>query len=264
MVRSWPAVVGIAVYCLLSVAYFGHTMPWSSAHLPSCACGDAAQEVWFLAWPAHAISSGLNPFRTDAAAFPAGLNLMSSTSMLLLGVLAAPITWTLGPVASYNMLIHLALAGSATSMFLVLRRWTSWWPAAFFGGLLYGFSPYMLNEALSHIFLIFLPLPPIVLLLGHNLLVRDEPSPVKTGIWLGVVAAAQFLISAEILTITCVGAAIAFVALVVRHPVATVERARRVAVGLAAGAVTFIVIAGYPVWYYLAGPGHVPASNIRR
>ena len=259
--HHWPALTGIVLYCLLSVAFFGSTFPWSTSSLPTCACGDAAQEVWFLAWPAHAIANGLNPFHTDFAAFPHGLDLMSSTSMLLLGTLVAPVTWTLGPVASYNLLAHLSLAGSACSMFLVLRRWTRWWPAAFAGGLLYGFSPYMLAEAQSHIFLIFVPLPPIVLLLGHDLLVRGEPNPVRTGIWLGVVAAAQFLISAEILTMVVIAAAGAVVLLALRHPVAAYERSRRAAIGLGSGAASFLVLAGYPLWYYFRGPGHVTGAQ---
>ena len=34
-------------------------------------------------------------------------------------------------------------------MFVLLRRWVSWAPAAFFGGLVYGFSPFMVTELAS-------------------------------------------------------------------------------------------------------------------
>ena len=49
-------------------------------------------------------------------------------------------------------------------MCLVLRRWTNWWPAAFVGGLLYGFSAYE-TTGNPHLFVVFVPLPPIFFLL---------------------------------------------------------------------------------------------------
>jgi len=45
--------------------------------------------------------------------FPLGVNLASNTSVPLLGILSAPVTLALGPVASFNLLMRIALAGSA-------------------------------------------------------------------------------------------------------------------------------------------------------
>jgi hypothetical protein len=253
----WQAVAGVAAYCALAVVVCGGGSPLSATSMPVCACGDAVQEVWFLAWPAYAISHLVNPFFTNYAAYPHGLDLMSSTSMPLLGIVASPVTLTLGPVAAFNLLIRLAFALSATSMFLVLYRYVKWWPAAFIGGLLYGFSPYMLNEGYSHLFLIFVPLPPIVFLLLEDLLVTRRWRPLPTGAVLGLVAAAQLLISSETLAITAVVAGVGVAILILRHPAAARERMGSVLEALSVAAAVFLLLAVYPIWQYVAGPQHV-------
>jgi len=50
-------------------------------------------------------------------------------------------------VASFNVLEVLAFAASATAAMVMVRRWTTWLPAAYVAGLLYGFSPYMAARA---------------------------------------------------------------------------------------------------------------------
>lgn len=254
--RNWIPLAGILGFCVLAVLVYGGN-PLSSSRLPQCACGDELQEVWFLAWPAHALANGLNPFSSQLTAYPRGVDLMSSTSMPLLGVLMAPVTLTLGPVAAYNLLARLALALSATAMTLVLRRFVRSWPAALAGGLLYGFSPFFMVQGLSHLFLTFSPLPPLVLLLLDELLVRRRRRPLWTGMLLGLAAVAQLLISAEVLAITGLFALGAVVLMVVRHPVAARGRAAHALAGAGAAAVTFVVLGAYPVWEYLAGPQHV-------
>jgi hypothetical protein len=70
------------------------------------------------------------------------------------------------------------------------------------GGLLYGFSPYVLAQELGHLGFVMAWLPPLVLLLLHELLVRRRwPAPL-TGALLGLVAALQLYTSAEMLATT--------------------------------------------------------------
>ena len=64
--------------------------------------------------------------------------------------------------------------GPAFSMCIVLRRWTAWWPAAFVGGLLYGFSAYFTVYGSGYLFLVFVPIPPVILLLLHEAMVRQR------------------------------------------------------------------------------------------
>jgi hypothetical protein len=258
--RHWQAALTVATFCVLGVLLYGGS-PLASGHLPSCACGDVAQEVWFLAWPAYALAHGLNPLFSGFAAYPRGINLMANTSMPLLGLLSSPVSASLGPVAAYNLLARLGPILSATSLLFVLRRWVRWWPAAFAGGLLYGFSPFLAAEGNSHLFLTFLPLPPLMLALLDDLVVRRRRRPVLTGALLGLVAAAQLLISAEVLAITLL-AAVAGVALAaLRHPEAVRARLAPVGAGIGSALAVFALVAGYPLFMYLAGPQHVTGPH---
>ena len=124
-----------AVFFVLACLLYWPATPFGTGHLPGCACGDPEQQTWFLAWTSHALTHGLNPFFTNYLNAPKGANLAIDTAMPLLGVLGMPITLLAGPVAAFNLLLKLGLAASGVSMFWVLRRYTSWWPAAFAGGL---------------------------------------------------------------------------------------------------------------------------------
>ena len=111
--------------------------------------------VWFFGWTAHALATGHNPFFSSAANAPYGLNLAQMTSAPLLGVLFAPLTLLAGPVASVTVCFALAMPASAAAAYAVLRRWRIWAPAAALGGLVFGFSPYMVNEGSQHLNLVF-------------------------------------------------------------------------------------------------------------
>ena len=60
---------------------------------------------------------------TTALNAPQGINLMWNTSFLLPGVVFAPLTLAIGPQATLTVLLTLGFAGSAATMFWVLRRW---------------------------------------------------------------------------------------------------------------------------------------------
>jgi hypothetical protein len=255
--RRRAVLLSLIIYLVVAyIAYF-HTSLFGSRELPAPANGDSVQEVWFLSWPAYALTHGHNPFLTGSLNYPVGANLANSTALPLLGVVALPITLTLGPVASFNLLMVTALTISALSMCLVLRRWTRWWPAAFIGGLLYGFSPYMMGEGIMHVYLTFIPLPPIILLLLDDIVVRQKRNPVACGALLGLVAGAQYLISSEILAMTAVMAILGIGLLAATHWRDVLARASYVvkAVGVAAIICGFIL--AYPIWLMFMGPLHV-------
>jgi hypothetical protein len=228
--------------------------------MTGCACGDQVQEVWYLAWPSYAITHAHNIFFTTWMNYPKGANLATNTSFPLLGVIGTPITLLFGPVATYNVLLRLSLVLSALAMCLVLRRWTTWWPAAFFGGLLYGFSPVMAGQGFGHIFLTFAPIPPLIVLVVDEIVVRRRRSALVSGGALGLLVVAQFLVSPEVLlmTVITVSAGVVLVALAniaeIRSAIGHVVRAAIWAGGIAA------VLLAYPVWVLVAGPEHINGS----
>src|SRR5215472_3250716 len=250
-----------AVYLVLACLLYWPATPFGTGHLPGCACGDPEQQTWFLAWTSHALTHGLNPFFTQYINAPRGANLAIDTAMPLLGVLGTPITLLAGPVATFNLLLKLGLAASGASMFWVLRRYTSWWPAAFAGGLLFAFSPYLAGQAVRHVFLSFVPLVPLFIPLLDDWLVSRRRSPLRSGLLLGLLAALQYLISPEILLTSTIMAVAGLAWLALRHPRAVPERAGALARGLAAALPVFLLIAGYAVWLLIAGPNR-PAGPV--
>lgn len=247
------ALVALSYLALACLVYYP-VLPFDGSHLITCACGDSVQEVWFIDWTRFAFTGGHNPLVTTYLNVPAGANLGLNTSFPLLNVLALPVTATLGPVASYNLLLRLALATSAFAMFGVLRRYTTWLPAAYFGGLLFGFSPYMIGQARGHVFLTFLPLVPLFIPVIDEWLVRARANPWRAGAVLGGLAAAQFLISPEILLTLAVVVVIGLLALAARNRHLVRARLGALGRGVAMASAVFLVVAGYPTWLLLAGP----------
>jgi hypothetical protein len=250
-----------AVYLVLACLLYWPATPFGTGHLPGCACGDPEQQTWFLAWTSHALTHGLNPFFTQYLNAPRGANLAIDTAMPLLGVLSTPITLLAGPIAAFNLLLKLGLAASGASMFWVLRRYTSWWPAAFAGGLLFAFSPYLAGQAVRHVFLSFVPLVPLFIPLLDDWLVSRRRSPFRSGLLLGLVAALQYLISPEILLTSTMMAVAGLAWLALRYPRAVPERAGALARGLVAALPVFLLIAGYAIWLLIAGPNR-PAGPV--
>jgi hypothetical protein len=196
--RPWLVLAAVTVvYAAIAVVAYLPTLPLDGSHTPVCTCGDTAQEVWFLGWVPYALSHGHSLFFSNWILYPAGVNLADNTAMTLLGILAAPVTVLAGPIAAYNLVLRAGFALSALAMFVTVRRLVRWWPAAFAAGLLYGFSPFMVGQGLSHEFLVFAPIPPLVFGLLIDVF-GDRRLPARwAGLLLGLLAAAQFLIAAE-------------------------------------------------------------------
>ena len=249
-------------YLGLSVVLWWHVWTTHPTSVTTCGCGDSSLFTWFLAWPAHAIAHGLDPWYSTAMFHPGGVNLLANTSEVGIGVVLAPVTWLFGPVATLNVALTLSPVLSALAMFVLLRRWVSWSPAAFTGGLLYGFSPLVLVSLTdAHLMLGLLVVPPLVVLCLDELLIRQRRRPVRMGVLLGLLAVAQFFIGTEVLVIMGVTAAVVVGLVVVwaavRHPDELHRRARPALVGLGTGAGVAVVLLAYPVWFTLAGPAHL-------
>ena len=256
----WPglrsAVIAIAIYLVLAVALFWGI--WS--HDPASVSepgGDQFAFMWLLEWTPFALAHGHSLFYSDYSNYPLGVNLLTNTGIQLLGIVASPITWLWGSVASFNVLMTVAMPASATSGYFLARRWVSWRPAAFVAGLLYGFSPYEIAQSAGHLDLTFVVLPPLVLLMVQELCVRQRWSPRVTGIGLGLLVTAQFFISSEIMVSTLVISGIFVVVTTVVERRQLAVRLRRAISALLWAAGTAAALLAYPIWLALRGPGYI-------
>ena len=257
--RGTVAIV-ILVYVLLAVALFWPRVPWSSSTLPSGSngrgLGDPQQMVWFLAWLPYALGHGLNIFHSNYLDFPHGVDLANTTSVPLLGFLGAPITLSLGPVAAFNILLRLAFASSATSMFFVLRTWCRT-PASFIGGLFYGFGPYMAIQSRNHLDLIFVPLLPLIVWCCYRLFLGRAQNPRKLGLLLGALCGAQALIDPELLAMLGILLIFGLVGIVAKRPLKSLHLLKDVARAVLPSLAIFAILVGYYAWSLLFAKGHL-------
>ena len=185
---------------MLAVALWWHVWSTHPSTVTTCGCDDPSLFAWFLEWPAYALAHGHNPFYSTALFHPTGINLLSNTSVLAIGIPLAPVTWLFGPVATLNVASTLGPALSALAMFWLLRRWVTWAPAAFVGGLVFGFAPVVVdNMAVAHLNLVGLALLPLMVALPRRAPAAAAPERAGDGLALGVLVAVQFFVSTEML-----------------------------------------------------------------
>jgi hypothetical protein len=253
----WPGALCLVLYAVLAQLEYGYGNALGAGQMADGAGGDAAQALWFLAWPAYALSHGHNVFFSQWMNYPTGVNLLVNDSTPGLGILATPITLIVGPVVTWNVLVRLALVSSAFAMCMVLRRWTHWWPAAFVGGLFYGFSAYMLGQGQGHLYLTFVPLPPLIFLMIDEITVRQRWRPSRAGVLLGLLCVGQFLISVEVFVTTLI---LGVVLIAVLAVTARKEVPHRWHHGLIGASYAFgcgVVLLAYPIWYAAKGSAHL-------
>jgi hypothetical protein len=163
--------------------------------------------LWALRWWPHALSHGLNPLYTDVVYAPSGINLAWTTVIPAPGVLAAPLTTALGPVATFNILTLLAAPTAAYGAYVLARQVTGSHLPSLAGGFLFGFSSYMWREQWGgHLNLTLVAFVPLcAALLVARVQGRIRPGPFVALLALGL--AAQWYISIEVFaTMTLVGA----------------------------------------------------------
>lgn len=254
----WFTALVAIVYLLVSLLANFDAWAHGITHTVQAGGGDVPEEIWFLAQTPWVLVHGHNPFANSFLNTPIGVNLMDNTTMPLLGVLGAPITFLLGPIATWNILLNLALASSAMTFYLMARRFVSWRPAAFVGGIAYGFSPFATAVGVGHLFLVVGALPPLVILfLDRFFRTRSDP-PWLTGVLVGGCFVAEFYISSEVfgsmVVMTVIAGAIGGAYWLVRKP--QIEVSKLATMGGCAVAV-IAVGSGFGAWTALAGPEHI-------
>ena len=265
-VRGWRSLLaGGLGYLALSVGLWWQVWSTHPTAVTTCGCGDTSLFTWFLAWPAFAIRHGMDPLYSTYLFHPTGVNLLSNTAEVGFGILLAPVTWAFGPIATLNVALTLSPALSALAMYVLLRRWVSWAPAAFVGGLLYGFSPFVVVSLTdAHLMLGMAAVPPLLVLCLDELLARQRWRWWVTGGAIGALAFVQFFFGTELLVLTAVAAGIGTLLVVVgaalfRREV-LVARARYALQAAGAAVVSSAVLLAWPAWFALAGPAHLSGN----
>jgi hypothetical protein len=248
-----PIVLTLACYLLGALFVTGRLWISPAGRWQTGDVQDVDQATWFMRYTATAIEHFRLPaLQTMAMNAPHGVNLMWNTSLLLPGSLAAPVTLLFGPQVSLTVLLVAGFAGSAASMFWVLRRWQASIVAAALGGALYGFSPALIGSGIGHYSLVLGVLLP--LLLDRLLrIVTGQGSVIRNGLWLGALTAAQLFISEEALVDTAIAAGILLAALAISRPRAVRSRVLPALAGLGTAAAAALLLCARALWVQFHG-----------
>ena len=202
-----PRLAALLVYLGVAAIVFGRA---AAPHFTTIYLGDGIDQaffIWCLVWWPYAIAHHLNPFVTKLIFAPAGFNLTWSTSIPLLSLLAFPLTATLGPVTTFNLLCVVCPALSAWTAFLLCHSLTERLGPSIVGGYIFGFSSYMLAHVFGgHLNLLAAFLIPLALSL---VMARLQGRIARRAFTVGLLAlaTAQFLITTEVFaTMTVFGA----------------------------------------------------------
>ena len=246
--------IALLVFCIYGVLALAANWPAWPLDPNLFRQGDLTGEAWVLSWVPFAISHGHNPFFSTWMNYPVGVNLAQNNLPGVLAILAAPFTVLLGPVASVNLLIWLAYVLSAFSMFYVLGHFVRSYLAAFTGGLIYGFSTYMVGQGIGHVQMAFAPIPPLVFLVLYKLIAERDKSPVRLGLMLGVLVVVQFYIFSEMAFTTAFLAGCGLLVLAIVHPRRARYVFKRCASALLSAVAVALALLAYPYYAQAAGP----------
>jgi hypothetical protein len=110
---------------------------------------DAYQHTWHHWWVAEALAHGRSPFFTDRLYYPEGIDLFWQTVGFTQGIVSAPVTLALGPVAGVNFTIFLSFVVGGYAAFLLARRLSGSTGGALVAGAIYAFSPYHIQKVVE-------------------------------------------------------------------------------------------------------------------
>ena len=251
---AFVAFTVLAVLCNLPV--------WEAPlhrHVGAAGQSDPLLSMWFLSWTPYALSHAHNPFLTSYVNYPRGVNLMWNASTPALGVLLWPITVIWGAVLSDNLITTASFALSAFFAFVAIRRYVRGDLASALGGLLYGFSPYLMAQDIGHAQVVSSAITiPLAFLLLDEALVRQRLKPWLLGVLIAGLGILQFFIFEEIFVSEIVAAGVLILVLACFNPRQVRNRAPYVLKTLGVAAALIAVVIAYPaVVVQLRGPNRL-------
>ena len=254
----------LAVLVVYAVAGVALSLPvWGNPQTHYIGIGaDPPQALWYLTWTPFSIGHLHDPLLSTYMNYPDGFNLMWNTWMPSAGVILWPVSALWGPLTAYNVAIAGGLTLSAFFAFLAIRRLLPGPVPAALGGLLYGFSSFTIPQAYGHPHMVLSAVtPPLVLMLLHELLVRQRMRAWLLTLLIAGVGVLQFFIAEEgFVTEIMVGAVVAII-LAVSHR-AEVRRHLPYAARVLGGAVLLTaVLLAVPVGVQFLGPNRLSIQS---
>ena len=252
----------VCIHLTAALLFVHRVLPHFTTRLAGFS-GDSAQFAWGLTYTPWALLHGHTPLLTDRVIAPDGVNLMWNTTTPLLGLLATPFSLGLGPVASYNLVLIAVLVANGLSCYLAFRRFISDRFARGAASLFWAYSGYVVAHASGgHLNLAFIALIPPLFVLLHELAIRQVWDARRTGILLGLVLGAQLLVSADLLLMEAVAAAVGLLLAALLAPSRISSRLHYLVRGCVPALLLFALMSVYPLWVQFRGPQRITAGTL--
>lgn len=220
---------------------------------------DPSLFAWFLRWLPHAVAEGQSPLFSDAANLPAGVNLAWNTAMPLPAALLAPVTTLAGPVASYNVLIALCIAGNVVAAFALSRRLCSTAAGAYIAAFAVATSPFIAAQGLGHPHLAFIAFPLVIGALLHDVITGRLPAR-RAGVVLGAAGVAQAFIGLEMIAMTAIALVVMVGWTAIARRDALARHLRPLAQTVTWGVLVAAPALAAPAAVFLSGPQRIDGS----
>jgi hypothetical protein len=170
--RQRRAILALLAYSLLAVVMTWPLAAHLGTHLPGIG-DDLWTHQWTFWWVKQSILEGHSPLYTDLLFHPHGVSLAYHNIAWLNIAVWLPLQAIVGEIAAYGLVFIAFLALNGFTMYLLARELTGSPPAAFIGGLVYGFWPYTLSHS-DHPNLVVVCWIPLVLLYLHRTLEKGR------------------------------------------------------------------------------------------
>ncbi len=197
---NWVAVGVGGGYGLLTVAWMALVIGKFNSALASWPSSfDWPLDVSLFPMAFNAVTHLSFTFSTPLFNAPQGANLAWTAMNYAWALGFSPLAALWGVLAGYNAILFCSFVTNGMAMYWALRHWVKWRLAAFVGGAMFMFSPFVVGQALAnHLQLVSLWTLPIIGVLVYRTLVTQDAVPWKTGTMLGGLLLVQTFTSEEV------------------------------------------------------------------
>lgn len=135
----------LSVYILLAVIFTYPLITKFFTHIPGLD-GDAYIYLYNQWWLKEALTNGRNFFNSSLLLYPFGADLSLSATTIANNLIISFFNIFLPAAAAFNLFTIFSFAAAAWGMFILLQYLVKNKTAAFFGGLIFAFHPYIFSE----------------------------------------------------------------------------------------------------------------------
>ncbi len=150
--------------------------------------GDAWQFVWNIWWIKYAWAHDVSIWYTNMLHWPSGIPLILQTFTLASSLPAAALSYLIGLVPAYNVMVIVHFVFSGLGMYLLCWYITRNTFASFLGGFLFTFSPYHFVHFYGHLHLLAIEVFPFAVLFLLRTLEGKKWDWIGAGIVCGLTA----------------------------------------------------------------------------